>query len=321
MIDDDQMVIAEEVADALFEGTGVVALETTLVSHGFPNPQGVEVARESERVVRDAQAVPATIGVIDGVIHVGMSDEQIIRFGEQAADVRKLGPRDIAVCIAQRATGATTVGASLTIAAAAGISVMATGGIGGVHRGYPTPPDVSADLTVLSRLAVVVVSAGVKSILDVPATCEMLETLGVPVLGWRTSTLPLFYTAEGGPPVSAQVDTVEDVCAIALAHWRLDGAGLMVAQPPPTSLPDIEPLIAQALQAADEAGAHGQAATPFVLGWLHEHSDGRTLAANRDLIIANAALGGQVAAALDIPDDPFLEDGELDDDEDFDDVD
>jgi pseudouridine-5'-phosphate glycosidase len=173
---------------------------------------------------------------------------------------------------------------------------MATGGLGGVHRGWPTPPDVSADLGVLAQTPALVVSSGVKSLLDVPATAELLETLGVPVLGWRTDTLPLFYAASGGPPVSARIGTAEEAARIAAAHWELQGGGLVVGRPPDESLDDIEPLIEQALVAAAAASVHGQAVTPFVLAYLHRESGGRTLDANRDLIIGNARLAGEIAA-------------------------
>jgi pseudouridine-5'-phosphate glycosidase len=175
---------------------------------------------------------------------------------------------------------------------------MATGGLGGVHRGWPTPPDVSADLGVLAQTPALVVSSGVKSLLDVPATAELLETLGVPVLGWRTDELPLFYAARGGPPVSARVESAEEAAAIASAHWQLDGAGLLLGRPPDESLDDVEPLIEAALAAAGRDGVHGQAVTPFVLSYLHRESGGRTLAANRDLIVGNARLAGEIAAAL-----------------------
>jgi pseudouridine-5'-phosphate glycosidase len=173
---------------------------------------------------------------------------------------------------------------------------MATGGLGGVHRGWPTPPDVSADLGVLARTQALVVSSGVKSLLDVPATAELLETLGVPVLGWQTDELPLFYTARGGPPVSARVESAAEVARIAAAHWELQGGGLLLGRPPEESLDDVEPLIEQALAAAEAQDVHGQAVTPFVLAYLHRESGGRTLAANRDLIIANARLAGEIAS-------------------------
>ena len=182
--------VSDEVSAALAEERAVVALETTLVAHGFPAPSGIEVGQASESAVRAAGAVPATIGVLDGRIVIGLTVAELDRFGP---DARKLGPRDLAVCAEQGAVGATTVGGTLVAAAAVGIRFMGTGGLGGVHRGFPTPPDVSADLGVLARLPCVVASCGVKSLLDVPATVELLETLGVPVLGYRTDTLPLFY--------------------------------------------------------------------------------------------------------------------------------
>ena len=183
------MRVADEVLAAERDGRGVVALETTLVAHGFPPGEGVDVGRESERQVRAAGAVPATIGVLDGEIVVGLTEDELQRFD---ASARKLGPRDLAVCVAQRAVGATTVGGTLAVAQAAGIRWMATGGLGGVHRGFPDPPDVSADLAQLARTPALVVSSGVKSLLDVPATAELVETLSVPVVGWRTDEPPLF---------------------------------------------------------------------------------------------------------------------------------
>ena len=200
------------IADEVREATAVVALETTLVAHGFPPGEGVAVGLESERQVRAAGATPATIGVLDGEIVVGLTEDELARFD---ASARKIGPRDLAVAVEQRAVGATTVGGTLAVARAAGISFMATGGLGGVHRGFPDPPDVSADLGQLARTPALVVSAGVKSLLDVPATAELLETLGVPVLGFRTDTLPLFYAAAGGPPVSARVESADEAARIA----------------------------------------------------------------------------------------------------------
>jgi pseudouridine-5'-phosphate glycosidase len=174
---------------------------------------------------------------------------------------------------------------------------MATGGLGGVHRGWPAPPDVSADLQALAQTPTLVVSSGVKSLLDVPATSELLETLGVPVLGFRTDTVPLFYSAHGGPAVSARVESVAEAAEVARAHWQLAGGGLLLVRPPDESLDDVEPLIEQALVAAAVEGVHGQAVTPFVLAYLHRESGGRTLRANRDLIVGNARLAGEVAAA------------------------
>ena len=198
----------------------------------------------------------------------------------------------------QRAVGATTVGGTLAVCKAVGIRFMATGGLGGVHRGWPTPPDVSADLQALAQTPALVVSSGVKSLLDVPATAELLETLGVPVLGWRTDTMPLFYSAHGGPAgVGARRVRGRRRRAIARAHWELGGGGLLLVRPPDESLDDVEPLIERALAAADAEGVRGQAVTPFVLAFLHRESGGRTLRANRELVIGNARLAGEVAAA------------------------
>jgi pseudouridylate synthase len=287
--------VSDEVREALDAGRGVVALETTLVAHGFPPGEGVQVGLASESAVREGGAVPATIGVLDGELIVGLTEDELARFD---ASARKLGPRDLAASLVQRAPGATTVGGTLAAARTVGIAFMATGGLGGVHRGWPTPPDVSADLDALAQTPVLVVSSGVKSLLDVPATAELLETLGVPVLGYRTDELPLFYAARGGPLVSARVESAAEAAEIARAHWLLGGGGLLVGRPPDVSLDDVEPLIEQALAAAEREGVHGQAVTPFVLSYLHRESGGRTLAANRDLIVGNARLAGEIASAL-----------------------
>lgn len=293
-----RIVASPEVRDALAASGPVVALETTLVAHGFPDPEGVEVAAASEAAVRRAGAVPATVGVVDGEVRVGLTMEELERFGRAGARARKLSPRDVAVCAAQGDLGATTVGGTLLVCRAAGIRVMATGGLGGVHRGYPDPPDVSADLGELARCPALVVSSGVKSLLDVPATSEVLETMGVPVLGWQTDRLPRFYSVHGGPPVSARVETADEAARIARAHWDLGGGGILVGRPPDESLDDVEPLIEEAIAEARATGVSGQDVTPFVLARLHGRSGGRTLRANRDLIVANAALAGEIAVAL-----------------------
>jgi pseudouridine-5'-phosphate glycosidase len=281
------------IADEVRESRAVVALETTLVAHGFPPGEGVEVGLESERQVRAAGAVPATIGVLDGEIVVGLTEDELARFD---AGARKVGPRDLAAAAVQGAVGATTVGGTLAVARAVGIQWLATGGLGGVHRGFPDPPDVSADLAQLARTRALVVSAGVKSLLDVPATVEVLESLGVPVLGFRVESLPLFYGAVGGPPVSARIESAEEAARVARAHWELGGAGLLLGRPPDEPLEDVEPLIEEALTAAGSAGVAGQAVTPFVLSYLHRESGGRTQRANRDLIAQNARLAGEIAA-------------------------
>jgi pseudouridine-5'-phosphate glycosidase len=283
------------VADEVREAAAVVALETTLVAHGFPAGEGVSVGLESERRVRATGGVPATVGVLDGQIVVGLTEAELERFDERA---RKVGPRDLAACVTQRAVGATTVGGTLAICRAAGIHFMGTGGIGGVHRGWEERPDVSADLGELARSQVLVVAAGAKSLLDVPATFELLETLGVPALGFRTDELPLFYTAHGGPPASARVESASEAADVTRAHWDLGGAGVLVARPPDDSLDDVEPLIEQALRAAHDSGARGQAVTPYVLSYLHRESGGRTLAANKELVAANAQLAGEISVAF-----------------------
>jgi pseudouridylate synthase len=291
--------ITGEVLDALATGKGVVALETTLVAHGFPAGDGARVGAASERAVRASGAVPATIGVVDGEVRVGLDAATISVFDRAGSAARKLGPRDLAACCVQRALGATTVGGTLAVCRPAGIRVMATGGLGGVHRGFAARPDVSADLGELARAPVIVVCSGVKSLLDVPATCELLETLGVPVLGYRTDELPLFYAARGGPPVSARVEDATEAAAIAIAHWALGRTtAVVLARPPDESLDDAEPLIEQALALAEEGGVRGQDVTPFVLDHLHRASGGRTLRANRELVAGNAALAGEVAVAL-----------------------
>ena len=283
--------VAPEVREALETRRPVVALETTLVAHGFPPGDGVEVGLESERRVRAGGAVPATIGVVNGRIRVGLSEDELARF---TAEARKLGPRDLAACVAQGAVGATTVGGTLAVCRVVGIRFMGTGGIGGVHRG---PLDVSADVAELARTPVLVVSSGVKSLLDVPATVEALEALSVPVLAFRTDELPLFYTATGGPPAPARVDSAAEAARIAVAHWQLGRAGLLLANPPALSLDDVEPLIERALTEAEAAGVSGGAVTPFVLSYLHRESGGRTLEVNRLLIADNAQLAAEVAAA------------------------
>ena len=284
-----------EVAREVREAAAVVALETTLVAHGFPPGDGVAVGVESERRVRAGGATPATIGVLDGTIRVGLSEEELERFD---ASARKVGARDLAAAGVQGGVGATTVGGTLAACRAAGIGFMGTGGLGGVHRGFPHPPDVSADLGELVRTEALVVSSGVKSILDVPSTAELLETLGVPVLGFRTDDLPLFYAAHGGPPVSARVESAREAALVARAHWRLGRhTSVVLARPAEDSLDDVEPLIEQALAAAHEQGVAGQGVTPFVLSYLHRESGGRTLAANRELIAANAHLAAEVAVA------------------------
>ena len=289
--------IADEVASALAAGRPVVALETTLVSHGFSAGRGLAAAIESENRVRTAGAVPATVGVVDGAVCVGLDRAVLERFAEAGTQARKVGARDMAACVVQGALGSTTVGGTLAACRLAGITFMGTGGIGGVHRGFAESLDISADLFQIARTRAVVVCSGAKSILDVPATAELLETLTVPVLGWRTSTLPLFYTAAGGPPVSAVVGTSAEVASVARAHWGLNpDGGLLLARPPADGL-DLTDLISSAVQRVRAEGITGPAVTPAVLAMIEDLSDGRSVAVNRALIADNAALAAEVAVA------------------------
>jgi pseudouridylate synthase len=290
-------VLAEEVAAALRDGGPVVALETTLVSHGFPGRQGLEVARASEARVRAAGAVPATVGVVDGAVRAGLTEAELERFAAAGESARKVGARDLAACAVQGALGATTVGGTLAVCRAAGIRFMGTGGTGGVHRGFAQSLDISSDLPQLARTPAMVVSSGAKSILDVPATAELLETLGVPVLGWRTRELPLFYSAGGGPPVSAVVSGAEEAARIAALHWLMnETSGLLLARPPDPAV-DLEEIIAEAVSVVRQRGVTGQSVTPAVLSLVHERSGGRSIEVNRLLIADNAALAAEVAVA------------------------
>ncbi len=274
-----------------------MALETTLVSHGFSGGLGLAAARDAEQRVRAEGAVPATIGVIEGEIKVGLDAAELGRFAEAGTSARKVGARDLAACVVQGALGSTTVGGTLAVCRMAGISFLATGGIGGVHRGFAGTLDISADLPQIARTPALVVCSGAKSILDVPATSELLETLAVPVLGWQTPTLPLFYTAAGGPPVSAVVSTCAEAAGIAGAHWQVNpGGGLILARPPSAGL-DLEDLIADAVRQVRQRGISGQAVTPAVLTLIEELSGGRSVAVNRALIADNAALAAEVAVA------------------------
>ncbi len=288
--------VAAEVAAALRAGQPVVALETTLVSHGFPGGQGLAGALAAEERVRAAGAVPATVGIVDGVVTAGLTAAQLARFAG-GGQVRKASARDLAACVVQGALGATTVGGTLAVCRLTGIRFLATGGTGGVHRGFAESLDISGDLLQLARTQAMVVSSGAKSILDTSATAELLETLGVPVLGWRTRTLPLFYTAAGGPPVSAAVRTAAEAAAVVAAHWQLAGpGGLLLGRPPEPGL-DIEPVLAEAVRQVQARGLAGPAVTPAVLSLVHELTGGQSAEVNRKLIEDNAALAAEVAVA------------------------
>ena len=289
--------VSDEVSHALASSGSVVALETTLVSHGFSAGRGLAVALESEERVRAAGAVPATVGIVEGVIRVGLDAAELERFAEAGNAARKVGARDIAACLVQRALGSTTVGGTLAACRMAGIRFMATGGIGGVHRGFADTPDISADLIQIANTPAVVVCSGAKSILDVPATAELLETLAVPVLGWQTPTIPLFYTAAGGPPVSAVVGRSVEAAEVAAAHWAVNPSGGIVLARPPANGLDLTEVIGRAVEQVREQGITGQAVTPAVLARIEDLSDGRSVAVNRALIADNASLAADVAVA------------------------
>ncbi len=293
--------VRPEVQTALREGRSVVALESTLIAHGLPWPVNLETARQAEAVVRAAGAVPATIAVLHGRPTVGLADAELAALA-QSRDALKASRRDLAAAVALRRTAATTVAATMFLAHRAGIRVFATGGIGGAHRDARQPWDISADLTELGRTPVAVVCAGAKSILNIPRTLEILETEGVPVIGYGTDTFPAFYVRSSGEPVSARVDTPAEVAALLAAHWELGGAGVVLAQPlpPELALPaaEFDTAWARAEQLAVAAGVRGQQVTPFLLARLAELTGGKTLTVNQALIAANARLAAQVAVQL-----------------------
>ncbi|HMO55889.1 MAG TPA: pseudouridine-5'-phosphate glycosidase [Roseiflexaceae bacterium] len=289
--------LSDEVQQALATGIPVVALESTVISHGLPFPHNLDLAHAMEREVRDAGAVPATIGVVEGMPTVGMSAEQIEIFA-QASGILKLSRRDIAYAVAQQRHGATTVAATMALAALAGVHVFATGGIGGVHRGARETWDISADLTELARTPVLVVCAGAKAILDLPATLEYLETSGVPVLALGTDQFPAFYSAESGLQV-ARVDDPAAAAAVWRAHRALNGAGMLLTVPPPAEVAldrgAIDAAIERAVRRADDAGIRGQAVTPFLLSAVAEETHGESMRTNIALLRQNARVAAWVA--------------------------
>ncbi|MFF0576214.1 pseudouridine-5'-phosphate glycosidase [Streptosporangium saharense] len=293
---------SDEVAEALAQGAPVVALESTIISHGLPQPRNLEVARELEGLVREAGAVPATIAVLDGVARIGLDEDGLKRIATESG-LRKLGFRDLAAAAALGASGATTVSATSFLAARAGIRVFATGGLGGVHREWTETQDESADLDTLSRTRVTVVCAGVKSILDVPATLQRLETKGVTVAGFRTDEFPGFYLHTSGQPVDWRVETAEQVAHIMRNQDAFGGpeSALIVANPVPLD-EQLDPalhdrVLAEALAAARQRGVSGQAITPFLLDYLVRGTDGASLEANLAAVRGNVRLAGRIAAA------------------------
>ncbi|GAA5001652.1 pseudouridine-5'-phosphate glycosidase [Streptomyces hyderabadensis] len=296
------LVVSEEVREALEARRPVVALESTIIAHGLPRPRNLLVARELEEAVRREGAIPATIAVLDGRPHVGLDKEQLERVANEDG-IRKLGHRDLPLAVASGASGATTVSATALLAALAGVRVFATGGLGGVHREWTVTQDESADLGLLARTRITVVCAGVKSILDVPATLQRLETLGVAVAGYGTDRFPGFYLSDSGHPVDWRLDDPEQVAAVMRAQDALDGprSALVVANPVPEQ-EQLDPVLharvlAEALRACETEGITGQAVTPFLLERLVRLTDGASMSANLAAVRGNVRLAARIAAA------------------------
>lgn len=297
------VVLSDEVRGALAEGRGVVALESTILCHGLPFPESLETHRAAEAAVRREGAVPALVAVVDGIPRAGFDGAGAEALARAGARVRKATTRDLGLLSARRESGATTVAATMAIAAAAGIRVFATGGIGGVHRGAGETFDVSADLLELGRTRVAVVAAGAKAVLDLPKTLEALETLGVPVVGFGTSELPAFWVRSSGLPLEVRCDDAAELARLARAHWAWPrSGGILVANPVPEesalSREAVDGAIERSLAAARAQGVAGKAVTPFLLARLAEETAGRTLAANRALVVSNAAVAARLAVAL-----------------------
>jgi pseudouridine-5'-phosphate glycosidase len=297
----DGIVVAPEVADALATGRGVVALESTIISHGLPADSGARIAREIEEAVRGAGAVPATVAILDHRVRVGLDDRALDRIAT-GGDVVKTSIRDLGPVLAAGTAGATTVAATAYLAHRSGIGVFATGGLGGVHRGSRDSWDESADLAALAAIPVTVVCAGVKSILDVPATVERLETLSVSLVGYRTDTFPGFYIRDTGLPVPWRLDSAADIAEVARLRSGLGLPQALVVANPIAAADEMDrrlhdDTLAAALAALDDAHVRGKDVTPFLLTWFHEHTAGRSLDANVALVLGNARLAGEIAVA------------------------
>ena len=299
----DLLVVHEEVREALDAGVGVVALESTILAHGLPHPDNVEIAARIEGAVRAGGSVPATIALLDGVVHIGLGATQVERVCTDR-DIAKLSIRDVGVAAALGRSGATTVASTSALAHLAGIRVFATGGLGGVHRGASETFDVSADLGVIASTPVLVVCAGVKSILDVAGTLETLETLSVPVLGYRTDAFPGFYLSDSGHPVPWRVESAAEAARVVVTRDRLatDSAGVVLANPLPADRQvDRElhdRLVTEGLALLEREGVHGKDVTPRLLEYFHDSSGGESLRANVELVLSNAGLAGEVAAEV-----------------------
>lgn len=295
------MKFSPEVEKALKNGAPIVALESTIISHGLPRPTNLEVAREVENIVRENGATPATIALLDGIAHIGLTDEQLISIANRD-DVIKASTRDLAIAEAKRLSAATTVAATAHLAAKAGIKVFATGGLGGVHRGANESFDESADLTALSQIDITVVCAGVKSILDVAATLERLETYAIGVLGYKTKKFPGFYLTDSGFELEYQVDSPSEIAAVMKSRYNMgtENNALIVANPVLKEMDKSlhDRLLESGLKAATANNIHGKETTPFLLEFFHTESQGESLRVNIDIIKGNSALAAQIAAAL-----------------------
>ena len=288
-----------EVADALAAGKPIVALESTIISHGLPRPSNLTVAREVEEIVRSRGAVPATIAVLDGVVHIGLTDEQLVDIANRD-DIAKASSRDLAIVAAAGKSAATTVAATAHLAVLAGIHVFATGGLGGVHRGANSTFDESADLTALSQLDITIVCAGVKSILDVGATLERLETLAIGIVGFKTTAFPGFYLTDSGFTIEHQVNSAQEIADVIAHRIALKtNNGLVVANPVEKEMDRArhDAILKSGLEGAEKAGIHGKYVTPFLLEHFHTASEGESLKVNIDIIKSNSALAADIAVA------------------------
>jgi len=294
------LVFSPEVAAAIANNSPIVALESTIISHGLPRPSNLNVAREVETIVREQGATPATIAILDGVVHIGLTDEQLVAIANRD-DISKASSRDLAVLVASKKSAATTVAATAHLAALAGIKVFATGGLGGVHRGANESFDESADLTALSNLDITVVCAGVKSILDVGATLERLETLAIGLVGYKTTAFPGFYLTDSGFTIEHQVNSAAEIAAVikARASVGTNHAALLVANPVVKEMNRAkhDQILAGGLAAANSNGVTGKAVTPFLLEYFHTTSEGESLSVNIEIIKSNSALAADIAVA------------------------
>lgn len=294
--------LAPEIQHALNLDAPIVALESTVITHGLPHPQNLELARDMEKNVRDLGATPATVALLDGKIRIGLSDGELVRLADAQADsVLKVSHRDFAAAIVKKTNGGTTVAGTMFAANMAGIKVFATGGIGGVHK--ESAFDISTDLHALASIPMIVVCAGAKAILDLRATLEYLETMGVPVVGYKTDEFPAFYSRESGLNVSVRLDSPKEIAEFAETHWNLGmRSAILVTNPVPEaesiSKSEMEPIIAKASAEAIKQGIHGQKLTPFLLGHISELTEGKSLRTNLALLLNNARLAAQIAGEL-----------------------